>query len=145
MGPYQVPPLWVKVDLRVMVKKEYSIFPKIQEWSLTIRCNLMSYAGHGLKYCSLTLIILFNINHLFKWLISNRLNGFNCCNLSRIKPHPPSSSESRSNMVGYLFATKAIWRMGRDNHTGARAWCDQLIDKNRPFSRPSSPVSVKVE
>ena len=27
--------------------KGYSIFPKLQDWSLTIRCSLASYPGHS--------------------------------------------------------------------------------------------------
>ena len=45
MRPYQVQPLWIKVDLRVMVMKGYSIYPRLQEWSLSNRCSLMPYTG----------------------------------------------------------------------------------------------------
>ena len=35
MEPQQVLPFWIKVDLRVMVIKSYSIFPKLQDCQIT--------------------------------------------------------------------------------------------------------------
>ena len=46
MGPKKVLLFLVREDLRVMVMKEYSTFPKLQDGNLTIRCSLMSYLGH---------------------------------------------------------------------------------------------------
>ena len=68
--------------------KEYSTFPKFQGWSLTIICSLVSYSGEGFKYCSLTQLILFNINHLFV----HSLNVFTYCYLSANDPQPPPNS-----------------------------------------------------
>ena len=31
IGPYQVLPLWVRIDLRAMAMKEYAAFPKAPE------------------------------------------------------------------------------------------------------------------
>ena len=39
MEPYN----WVRVDFGVMATKEYSTFPKLQNWN--IRCSLISYLG----------------------------------------------------------------------------------------------------
>ena len=58
--------------------KGYSTFSKLQGWSLTIKCNLISYSGHKMifkcfKYCYLTLISLVDIIHsfVFSEMVSN--------------------------------------------------------------------------
>ena len=43
-------PLWIWVDLGVMAMKGYSTFPKLQNWSLTISFNLVSYPEHSLRW-----------------------------------------------------------------------------------------------
>ena len=42
----QVLLLYVRVNLGVIAMKGYSTFPKLQDWSLTIRCSLLSYSRH---------------------------------------------------------------------------------------------------
>ena len=44
IGPYQILPIWVKVDPRVMVMKGYSTFSKAS--GLEPHCNFVSYSGH---------------------------------------------------------------------------------------------------
>ena len=47
MEPLQVfVPLWVRVDLGVIVMKEYSTFPTLHNLGLTIRYSLVLYPGH---------------------------------------------------------------------------------------------------
>ena len=36
-------PFWLSVELRVLVIKGYSIFPKLRERNLTIKCTLILY------------------------------------------------------------------------------------------------------
>ena len=45
MKPSQALPLQIKVKLGVMAMKQY--FLNLQDWSLTIRCRLVSYHGGG--------------------------------------------------------------------------------------------------
>ena len=45
MGSYLVLLLWVKVDLGVMVMKSATHSPELNNWSLTIRCSLVSYTA----------------------------------------------------------------------------------------------------
>ena len=45
----QGPPLRIRVELRVMVIKEYYTFYKLYDRSLIIRCSIVSYPGY-LKY-----------------------------------------------------------------------------------------------
>ena len=44
MEPEQALPHWVRVDLRVMVMKEYSTL--LKNWIHTTRCSLVSYPGY---------------------------------------------------------------------------------------------------
>ena len=46
MGPYQAQVIWIRVNLTVMTMKGYSTSPTFQDWSLTIRCSIVSYTGH---------------------------------------------------------------------------------------------------
>ena len=39
-------PLQVRAELAVMIMKEYSILPKSPDWSLIIRCSLVSHSGN---------------------------------------------------------------------------------------------------
>ena len=52
MGPKQVLPLWVRVDLGVMVMKGYSIFPKAQRLEShdqIVLCHIQeTHKGEGL-------------------------------------------------------------------------------------------------
>ena len=38
--------LLVRVDMEEMTMTRYSTFPDLQNWSLTLRCNLMLHPGH---------------------------------------------------------------------------------------------------
>ena len=52
MGPKLVLPLQIRVDLGVMEMKEYYTFPKLQEWSLTIRWFCVLFVCEAVSYLS---------------------------------------------------------------------------------------------
>ena len=95
--------------------------------------------AHGFKYSYLTLIILFNINHL----LAHSLNGFKYYYLSVIDPQLLSTNYDKIGLSTCL-PQERFEEYGWDNHIGARAWYDQSIDRIRPLCL-FSPLRAKAE
>ena len=66
MGPKQVLPLQVRVDLEVMAMKEYSL--DLQNWGFTIRCSLASYSGHN-YFTGWGMLTQFTLNQYFLMML----------------------------------------------------------------------------
>ena len=64
-----------RVDLRVMVMNEYSIFPKLQNWSLTIKCSLMSYPEYVRSQDSKQVLLMKNGNFFLGTFFKDGLWG----------------------------------------------------------------------
>ena len=65
--------------------------------------NQTIHIWNGFKYCYWTLIILFNINHLFV----RRLDGFNYCYFSVVDPHPLPSCTFKIKLGWVLVCHKS--------------------------------------
>ena len=110
----------------------YFIFSKLLDWSLTIRCSLMSYLNTFKVLLPNTNI---SINHLF----AHSLNGFKYYHLSTIdhQPLPPSTFKIKRVVC---MPQEQFEEYVQANHIRARARYDQGLS-----NCTSSPVKIKVK
>ena len=82
--PKQILPFRVKVDFRIMVIKGYSTFPKIEDWSLTIVCSLVSNSHqcrkwrHFKHFNPLSIILIYGLIYYLKVTYFIRDNCYSC-------------------------------------------------------------------
>ena len=98
---------------------------------------MMSYKGHGFKYCFLALTVQFNSDHYFV----HALNSFIYCYRNATDPQPNLSNTFKINKVWYLFVTREIWTIwtGRSFRRSDLTWPADWSD------RGSILVITKVE